>query len=370
VSSSVFAAMPGVDNAKGLINGVPAVMAASWGSRLGVIRLLLRYTDGAWTVVPDETRVESRSTRKSDGTYVAPDPSVAQMVDAEHRATIEYVKTPIGTTDFRMATWFALVGDESALQIVNMAQMDYASRLVQASLPQYAGIPVLSVTAPFKFGRNGPTDYTDVPEGPMAIFNAADLYLFANTVHVVKVKGSDVKAWLEKSAQQFKQIDPSNAAPQDLVDTAFPGYNFDVLYGPGVTYEIDVTRPVGGRVMNLTYQGAPVTADQDFIIATNNYRASGGGGFPGIDGSKTIIQSPDANRDVLINYIKANPSLTFARHGSTRSWRFTRVTTAGPVIFRSGPNQLALAVAQGISGVAKYGENTDGTWSYSIDLSQ
>lgn len=369
VSTSVFNAMPGVDNTNGLINGVPAVMAASWGSRLGVIRLVLEYSRGAWRVLPDQTRVQARSTRNTDGTYVDPDPSVAPMVDAEHQATITYVKTPVGSTDFRMASWFAQVGDETALQVVNMAQQEYVKRAVEASLPQYAGLPVLSVTAPFKFGRGGATDYTDVAAGPMAIFNAADLYLFANTLQAVKVTGSDLKAWLEKSAQQFKQIDPANAAAQNLIDTAYPGYNFDVMYG-GITYEIDVTQPAGSRVVNLKYQDASISPAQEFVVATNNYRASGGGGFPGIDGTKTIIQSPDTNRDVLIDYIKRNPTLTYAQHGSTRVWRFTRVTTAGPVIFVSGPNQLQVATDHGLAGITKYAENTDGTWTYAIDLSQ
>ena len=369
VASSVFNTMADVDNTKGLVNGRPAVMAGSWGNRLGVIRLLLRYERGAWAVVPEETRVESRPIRDSSGAFVDPDPSVAPMVTAEHQATIDYVRTPIGSTDFRMATWFALVGDVSALQIVNMAQQDYVKRAVEAGLPQYAGLPVLSVTAPFKAGRNGPTDYTDVASGNMAIFNAADLYLFANTVHAVKVRGSDVKAWLEKSAQQFRQIDPGNTAPQDLVDGAFPTFNFDVLYGD-VSYEIDVTRPAGSRVVNLRYLGAAMDMNQELIVATNNYRAAGGGAFPGLDGSKTIIQAPDTNRDVLIDYIKRNPSLAFAQHGSTRVWRFSQVTTAGPVVFRSGPDKLALATAHGIAGITRHAENADGTWSYSIDLSQ
>jgi 2',3'-cyclic-nucleotide 2'-phosphodiesterase / 3'-nucleotidase len=369
VASSVFSSMSNVDNTKGLINGVPAVMAASWGSRLGVIRLVLEYSSGAWHVLPDETRVESRSTRNADGTYVDADPALAPLVDAEHRATIDYVKTPIGSTDFRMATWFSLVGDQSALQVVNMAQQEYVKNAVQAGLPQYASLPVLSVTAPFKYGRGGATDYTDVAAGAMAIFNAADLYLFANTVYAVKVTGSDLDGWLEKSAQQFKQIDPSNTAPQDLIDTTFPGYNFDVLYGD-ITYEIDVTKAAGSRVTNLQYQGAPISPTQELIVATNNYRATGGGGFPGIDGSKTIIASPDTNRDVLIDYIKRNPTLTFAQHGSTRVWRFTQVTTAGPVVFRSGTNVLPVAQAHGLTGISLVSQNGDGTSTYAIDLSQ
>src|SRR6185295_6746763 len=195
VATSVFNTMPNVDNALGRINGVPAVMAASWGSRLGVIHFTLEYSRGGWHVIPEDTTVEARSTKNFDGTYVAPDPTVAPMVDTEHQATITYVRTPIGGTDFRMASWFAQVGDESALQVVNMAQQEYVRSAVQAGLPQYAALPVLSVTAPFKFGRGGATDYTDVASGPMAIFNAADLYLFANTVYAVKVTGSDLKGW-------------------------------------------------------------------------------------------------------------------------------------------------------------------------------
>ena len=51
-----------------------------------------------------------------------------------------------------------------------------------------------------------------------------------------------MRQWLEKTAEQFRLIDPQ-VAPQDLVDTTFPTFNFDVLYAEGNTlrYEIDVT---------------------------------------------------------------------------------------------------------------------------------
>ncbi|MFX8086676.1 5'-nucleotidase C-terminal domain-containing protein, partial [Acinetobacter baumannii] len=79
---------------------------------------------------------------------------------------------------------------------------------------------------------------------------------------------------------------------------------FDMFTDPNLTYEIDVTQPLGSRIKNLQYKGAPIDPAGQFIVATNNYRASGGGNFPGLDGSKTIYASPDANRDVLISYIK------------------------------------------------------------------
>ena len=112
------------------------------------------------------------------------------------------MKTPIGSTDYRMNSYFADVGDPGAIQIVNEAQADYVKTYVQANLPQYASLPVLSVSAPFKSGFGGGTDYTDVAPGALAINNAADLYLYPNTVYAVKVSGTDVKNWLETAAKR------------------------------------------------------------------------------------------------------------------------------------------------------------------------
>ena len=120
----------------------------------------------------------------------------------------------------------------------------------------------------------------------------------------MKVTGADIQAWLESSAKRFNRIDPSKTTDQALVSNS-PGYNFDMFTSPDLRYEIDVTQPLGSRIRNLNYKGAAIDPNAEFIVATNNYRASGGGGFPGLDGSKTIYASPDTNRDVLIGYIKA-----------------------------------------------------------------
>ncbi|OHX14452.1 bifunctional metallophosphatase/5'-nucleotidase [Chromobacterium sphagni] len=366
VAGSQFNTMPGVDNSKGFVNGVPTVMAGNWGNRLGVIRLTLKYSGGKWVVQGGQTAVDTRSIKNADGSYVAADPNVAQLVASEHQATINYVKTAIGSTDFRMNTYFALLGDVSAIQIVNMAQQDYVKKYVQANLPQYASLPVLSVSAPFKAGRNGASDYTDVAQGPIAINNAADLYLYPNTLQAVKVSGTDVKNWLERAAQMFNTIDPSATAPQELVNANFQVFNFDVMYG--VRYQIDVSQPVGSRIVNLSYNGAAIDPAQQFIVATNNYRASGGGNFPGIDGTKTIIQAPDANRDVLIAYIKANGDLGRTQYGSARPWSFVKINAK--VQFKSIAKQLAAASLAGINGVSQGADNGDGTWTYLVDLSQ
>lgn len=364
--------LPGVDKGKGTVHGVPAVMAGFWGKNLGVIKLSLTYAKGKWSVDQAATAVEVRAIQNPDKTYVDADPAVANMVAAEHAATIDYVKTPIGTTDFRMNTYFADVGEVSAIQVVNQAQARYVADYVAATLPQYASLPVLSVSAPFKSGFGGGSDYTDVAAGNVAINNAADLYLYPNTVYAVKVTGADVKTWLETAAKRFNQIDPAQAADQMLV-SSFPGYNFDMFTSPDLAYEIDVTRPVGERIRALAYKGTPINPQAEFIVATNNYRASGGGNFPGLDGSKTIYAAPDANRDVLIGYIKAAHDLARVANGSARSWRFTKVAVAGRVLFKSGSGKLALAQAAGIDNVSVVSDDDGsgkGLGIYAIDLNR
>jgi 2',3'-cyclic-nucleotide 2'-phosphodiesterase / 3'-nucleotidase len=364
--------LPGVDKTKGTVNGVPTVMSNYWGKHLGVIKLDLVYDGSKWNVDSTGTRVEARSTQNADKSYVAVEPSIALAVATEHAATIQYVKTPIGTTDFNMSTYFADVGEVSAIEIVNQAQADYVSTYVAANLPQYKTLPVLSISAPFKSGFAGGNDYTDVASGNVAINNAADLYLYPNTVYAVRVQGSDIKNWLETAAKRFNQIDPNLTTDQALIST-FPGYNFDMFTSPDLKYEIDVTQALNSRIKNLTYKGVAIDPTAYFIVATNNYRGSGGGNFPGIDSTKVIYASPDANRDVLISYIKGLKTLTFAKNGSDRSWRFTKVTTKGRVTFKSAPNKLSLATTAGLTNISSI-NNSDGSANnladYAIDVSK
>ncbi|WP_063532944.1 bifunctional 2',3'-cyclic-nucleotide 2'-phosphodiesterase/3'-nucleotidase [Burkholderia sp. MSMB1589WGS] len=365
--------LPGVDKAKGTVNGVPTVMANYWGKHLGVIKLGLAFDGKTWSVDKSQTSVEARSIQNPDKSYVAADPSVAAAIAAEHQATIDYVKTPIGSTDYRMTSYFADVGDPGAIRIVNEAQADYVASYVQANLPQYASLPVLSVSAPFKSGFGGGNDFTDVAAGALAINNAADLYLYPNTVYAVKASGADIKNWLETAAKRFNTIDPTKATVQKLV-SSFPGYNFDMFTSADLRYEIDVTQAVGSRIRNLVYKGAPIDPNAQFIVATNNYRASGGGNFPGLDGSKTIFASPDANRDVLIAYIKKRGQITRAADGMQRSWRFTKLAgSIAHVQFASAPNLVALANAASVAGITQVAADDGsgkGLATYEIDLTQ
>jgi 2',3'-cyclic-nucleotide 2'-phosphodiesterase/3'-nucleotidase len=355
--------LPGVDKVNGRVFGVPTVMGGLWGKDLGVIGLHLRYDGKHWVADKDGATVEVRGIQQADKSLVPADPMVAALVAGEHAGTIDYVKTPVGETDFRMSSYFADVGDVSAIQVVNDAQADYVKRYIAANLPQYAGLPVLSMAAPFKAGAAGPGDYTDVAAGKLALNNAADLYLYPNTLSAVKVNGAELKAWLERAASRFNTIDPAQAAPQELVNRGFASYNFDMITSPDASYEIDVTQPAGQRITSLRYLGKPVDPAQEFIVATNNYRASGGGGFTMLGADKVVVAAPDTNRDVLIAYIRKLGKLSRDANGAHRSWHFKPVKAAGPVVLHSAPGMgdLARTLGAEASGEAS---------TYRVDLSR
>ena len=363
-AKSRYTHMPEVDNTRGFVRGVPAVMGNYFGKSLGVVDLALVWNDGHWQVDRAASKSEVRSVKGA-----AADDHIAELVKDEHASAIEYVKTPIGRSDYDISTYFVAVGDTSALSLVNAAERDYAQKYIKQNLPQYASLPVLGSASPFKAGFGGPNDYTDVPAGTLAINNAADLYLYPNTLTAVKVNGTGLKAWLEKSAGWFHRIDPTKHEAQELVDTKFPTYNFDVLQGD-LTWTIDVTREQGQRVVDLKYRGKPVRDDQEFIVVTNNYRASGGGSFPGLDGGNTVFSAPDTNRDALIGFVRAQREITRRKFGDQRSWRFAKLKTAGPVVFTSAAGKLDVAHAAGLKNVALVKDNGDGTAVYSIDLSR
>ena len=181
----------------------------------------------------------------------------------------------------------------------------------------------MSAAAPFKAcDRDGvcaeESSFTVVPAGELQVKNIADLYLYPNTLMAVKVTGAELEQWLECSASQFFQI-TDTADRQELVDfSGFPTYNFDVI--DGVSYQIDVTEPArydrdcakisdGSRIVDLQFEGAAIEPAQEFLIASNNYRATGGH-FAGTGGDHVVIESPDENRQVVGNYIQANSPVT------------------------------------------------------------
>lgn len=363
-----FQDLPGIDNKNGTINGTPVVMPGSWGSHLGVIDLTLKKEKGDWKVTNALASLKAIYDKETKKSLATADPEVLAAVKKEHEATVNYVRQPVGETTADIHSYFALVQDDPSIQIVTNAQKWYLEQKLKGTLNE--GLPVLSVGAPFKAGgRNGANYYTYIPKGTIAIKNVADLYLYPNTVAYVKVTGADVKEWLEMAAGQFNQIDPNKSAEQSLINYNFPTYNYDVI--DGVTYNIDVTEPAkydndgniihpdANRIQNLQYDGKPIDEKQEFIVATNNYRASSAT-YPGVKNNTEVNIYPDENRQVIIDYIKEEGTIDPT---ADHNWSFSGINgTDLHVIFDSSPdaekvipeNSPISYLGQGTNGFAKY----------------
>ncbi|ESZ24941.1 bifunctional 2',3'-cyclic-nucleotide 2'-phosphodiesterase/3'-nucleotidase [Mesorhizobium sp. L2C084A000] len=365
-----FQSLDGVDTQKGTLQGKPAVMGGFWGSHMGLVDLMLERDASKWKVVSatSEARPIFERVDNKNKPTVPDDKRIIAALEQDHQATLAYVRRPVGKTSAPLYSYFALVADDPSVQVVSQAQTWYLKEILKNT--QWKDVPLLSAAAPFKAGgRNGADYYTDVPAGDIAIKNVADLYLYPNTVRAVEITGAQVKEWLEMSAGIFNRIEPDKA-DQTLINTDFPSYNFDVI--DGVTYKIDLSQPSkydakGGlanaganRIVDLSFDGKPIDPKQKFVIATNNYRAGGGGNFPDINASKIIYEAPDTNRDVIVRYIVSEGTIN---PSADDNWSFAPLPGASAV-FETGPKakdfiaqvkSLKIEPAgEGEAGFAKY----------------
>jgi 2',3'-cyclic-nucleotide 2'-phosphodiesterase/3'-nucleotidase len=262
-----------------------------WGMRVSLFDLDLQKVHGQWKVV-------GRHSQVLNANIVDADPTVVALLQKDHDKVIEYVNSKIGTCTEAMSAATAPWEDTAALDFVNFIQ-------ALAGTPQ-ASLPVLAIAAPFNRAAA-------IPAGEVSLRDVAGLYVFDNTLLAVTMTGAQVKEYLEFSAQYFKQVTGTGPFPSDQVTNAptstapngTPDYNYDILGGltKPLTYKIDIAKAVGARITDLEYDGTPVTADQQFVVAVNNYRQSGGGNFPHVKTAPVVYNHQVEIRQLMIDYV-------------------------------------------------------------------
>jgi 2',3'-cyclic-nucleotide 2'-phosphodiesterase/3'-nucleotidase len=257
-----------------------------WGGTVARVDLDLTKVRGRW----DVTAADSAAIRTKD---YPEHPAVMAAIADEHAATVEYVNQVVAESTETMTAETSFWQDTPIIDFIQHVQTETVSAALAGT--EHADLPVLSIAAPFSRSAV-------FPEGPVTVRDIAGLYIYDNTLEAVELDGAQVKEYLEFSAKYFEQVTDGTFDPDTDVNAGgTPDYNYDIL--SGVEYDIDVSMPVGQRIENLRMpDGTPVGDDDRFVVAVNNYRRSGGGGFPHISTAPVVYNEQQEIRQLLIDW--------------------------------------------------------------------
>ncbi|MEU8504195.1 5'-nucleotidase C-terminal domain-containing protein [Streptomyces brevispora] len=278
-----------------------------WGQRLTLFDFDLVWEKGRWVVEKAGSQVLNSNT-------VAEDPRITRMLADEHKKVVAYVNQVIGTSTAAMTTAEAAWKDEPIIDLINVVQAETVAAALAGG--EYAALPVLSQASCF-------SRTAQIPAGNVTIKDAAGLYPFENTLEARLVTGAQIKDYLEFSARYYVQtaagapVDPAKLTNANNT----PDYNYDAV--SGLTYDIDIAKPNGSRIVGLSFEGKAIDPAAQFVLAVNNYRASGGGNFPHVPGAKQLWANSEEIRNTIISWVQAKGSVDGAQFASV-DWRLTR----------------------------------------------
>jgi 2',3'-cyclic-nucleotide 2'-phosphodiesterase/3'-nucleotidase len=226
---------------------------------------------------------------------VKPDEEILALAKPYDEETQAWLGRVIGESTAELTAANARFQDTAILDLIQRVQLE-------------AGKADVSMTAVFN-------DRARIPKGPVTVRDIAGLYIYENTLVTIEVTGKQLKDALEHSAKYFLPY-VQGKRPVELVDDKIPSFNFDIA--EGVTYDLDITKPVGDRIQNLKFQGKPLQPAQKLKLVTNNYRVNGGGGYTMYKGAPVVYKSSDEIRELIINWVERNKTIPAE---PTNNWR-------------------------------------------------
>ena len=273
-----------------VVNGVLLAQAGRWGYRLVRVDLGFDRESGAnWKIAGKSA--QTLPVRAE----VPADPAVLALAEPYHRETQEWLSRKIGTCAQSIDATDGYWRDTALIDLVQRAQLE-------------AGEADVSLAANFN-------PRARISAGAVTVRDIAGLYVYENTLYVIEVTGAQLKAALEHAACYFLPYEEGKT-PAELIDHSLPGYYFDMA--EGVSYDIDLRRPQGDRICNLTFKGAPLAPDRKLRLATNNYRYNGGGGYTMFKNAKVLSRSSTEIRDLIIAWVERHGEIPAEPSGNWR----------------------------------------------------
>jgi 2',3'-cyclic-nucleotide 2'-phosphodiesterase / 3'-nucleotidase len=264
--------------------------ANRWASHVARVDLYLdKYSNNGWHLVAKS----ARTIPVTEKTEI--DPEIAKLGEPYDKETQDWLGRNIGSSSEELTAQGCRFQDSAIIDLIQRVQLE-------------AGNADVSMAACFNPSAR-------IPKGAVTVRDIAGLYEYENTLVTVELTGQQLKDALEHSTRYFKEYQPGKSL-NDLVDTRVPGYNFDVA--EGVTYDIDLTKPIGQRIQNLKFKGQPLSMTQKLRVVTNNYRVNGGGGFTMYKDAPVIYRSSAEVRELIIDWVEKNKTVPTQ---ATNNWR-------------------------------------------------
>lgn len=282
----------------------------NWGQTVSEVDFTLSAKGhGDWTV-------DSMVTTSLRSKNYTEDAKFTRALKYYNDKTLAYVSQVVAQSTQELPATESRYKDTAIIDFIQNVQTETVKSAMAGT--SYASTPVLSIAAPF-------SRTAVFPQGDVTIRDIAGLYIYDNTLQARLMTGQQVKDYLEYSAKYFAQVpaggtfDP--ATMTNAPGGATPDYNYDII--SGINYDIDLSQPQGSRIVNITMpDGTPVAMSDQFVVAVNNYRASGGGNFPHIASAPVVYNDLKEIRQLLIDWSLAKGTIDPADF-YVPSWRLT-----------------------------------------------
>ena len=296
------------------------VNAGNNAKRVGEAVLRITTTDGRVTGKSVMTAVPSMEGEAIDADFMA---AFRQRTDSLE----VFVSRMIGDFDTTVYTRDALFGSSAFVDLVHNLQLSITGADISFSAPMMMNAVI--------------------HEGPVTMADMFNLYKYENKLYVVRMRGEEIKRYLEKSyalwTRQMKTTEDhillfdENDSSRYL-SLKHPFFNFDSA--AGIDYTVDVTKPEGEKVRIIQMSdGRPFSADSFYMVAMNSYRANGGGELItlGAGLTKSEVESRIVFRselDLRYYFMKEIERLGRVSPRANGNWHFVPDEFAVPAIIR------------------------------------
>ncbi|MGC6176535.1 bifunctional metallophosphatase/5'-nucleotidase [Lacrimispora sp. 38-1] len=138
------------------------------------------------------------------------------------------------------------------------------------------------------------------------------VYPFSNTLVVLEVTQEVIRQALERCAEYFTVKEGKIEISEVFLKPKVEHYNYD--YFAGITFEVDVERPVGNRVVNIIFEGKSLEG-RKLKLCMSDYRASGTGGYEVYRQCPVLKRLGTEVPQLALEYLKKHPDAEIVQNG-------------------------------------------------------